>query len=133
MLIPYMYTLSQGGSTELANTLFYIVFLSNELFIVFSNLSDSFIIINIFKNIKNLRLLIYTIITILMIIFLNYCHIFNTRNIYIQNNISAILFSLVPIIFIELTKLSRYLTMKGNNKNEYKNNKNKRRSKPNNT
>lgn len=123
VLIPYMYMLSQGGSQPLGNTLFFIVYLSSQLFIIYSNLSDSFILINIFKNIKNIRLIIYTIITILLIIFFNYCNIFETRNIYLQNNIAAILFGLIPTAFIELTKLSRYLTVKGKKKNESKNNK----------
>lgn len=131
--LPYMFVLSQGSSQELANTLYYIVFIYIELFLTFSNISDSFIIINIFQSIKNIRLIFYTIISILLVLFFNYTSIFNTRNIYLQNNLSSILFSLVPVIFIELTKLSRYLSMKGKKKNELKNNKKQRRSKSNNT
>lgn len=131
--LPYMFVLSQGSSQELANTIYYIVFIYIELFLTFSNISDSFIIVNIFKSIKNIRLILYTIISILLVVFFNYTSIFNTRNIYLQNNLSCLLFSLVPVIFIELTKLSRYLSMKGKKKNELKDNKKQRRSKSNNT
>lgn len=131
--LPYMFVLSQGSSQELANTLYYIVFIYIELFLTFSNISDSFIIVNVFQSIKNIRLIFYTIISILLVLFFNYTSIFNTRNIYLQNNLSSILFSLVPVIFIELTKLSRYLSMKGKKKNELKNNKKQRRSQSNNT
>lgn len=119
---PYMYALSQGSTQELANTLYYSIFTYTELFLVFSAISDSFILVNIFKSLKNIRLIIYTIISILLVLFFNYITIFNTRNIYLQNNLSCLLFSMIPIVFIELTKLSRYLSMKGKKKNELKNN-----------
>ena len=48
-------------------------------------------------------------------------------------NISCILFSLIPIVSIEITKLARYFTLKGKKKNENKNNKKQRRSKSNNS
>lgn len=121
--IPYMYALSQGGSQVLGNTMYLIIFIYIQLFIVFSKISDSFILINIFKSYKNIRLIIYTIICILMIVALNLTPILNTRNIELQNNMACLLFSLIPIIFIELIKLARYSTKKGKKKNELKNNK----------
>lgn len=126
--IPYMFTLSQGGSQELANTLYYSVFVYIELLLVFTKLNDSFFIINIIKSLKNIRLILFTIFSIGIIVLFNFLPIFNTRNIYLQNNISCILFSLIPIVFIELTKLSRYFSTKGKKKHELKNHKKQRRS-----
>lgn len=131
--IPYMFTLSQGGSQEFANTLYFNVFILTELFLIFSNLSDSFIIKNIFKSIKNIRIIVFVIFSILLMVLFNYTSIFHTRNIYFQNNLSCLLFSMIPIFFNEITKLSRYLSKKGKQKNEFKNNKKQRRSKSNNT
>ena len=47
--IPYMYTLSQDGTIELANTLFYIIFIYSNLFVTYSLVSEKNIIKNIFK------------------------------------------------------------------------------------
>ncbi len=126
--IPYMYTLSQGATQALGNTLYFLIFIYAELFMIFSNLSDSFILVNIFKSIKNLRLVLFTIISILLVLFFNFIGIFETRNVYLKNNISSFIFSFIPIIFNELTKLSRYLSMKGKKKHELKNNKKHKRS-----
>ena len=131
--LPYMYIMSQGGTQEFANTTYYLIFIYSELFIIYSNISESFILINIFKSFKNIYLILYSIFNILIILLLNFTTIFNTRNIYLHNNISCILFSLIPIVFIEITKLARYFTLKGKKKNENKNNKKQRRSKSNNS
>ena len=131
--LPYMYIMSQGGTQQFANTTYYLIFIYSELFIIYSNISESFILINIFKSFKNIYLILYSIFNILIILLLNFTTIFNTRNIYLHNNISCILFSLIPIVFIEITKLARYFTLKGKKKNENKNNKKQRRSKSNNS
>ena len=126
--LPYMSSLSQGGSIQLANTLFILVFIYSNLFLTFSTLSDSPLIINIIKSYKNIRLIIFLIICILLIVIFNFTTYFNTRNIYLHNNISCILFGLISIIIIEITKLARFTSLKGKKKNESKNNKKYKRS-----
>lgn len=122
-LVPYMYAISQGGTQALGNTLYLVTFICTQVLITFSKLNDSFIIINIIKSYKNIKLIIYTILSIIIVIFLNTSTILNTRNIELHNNLSCIMFSLIPIAFIEFTKLARYSTKKGKKKHELKNNK----------
>lgn len=126
--IPYMYTLSQDGTIELANTLFYIIFIYSNIFITYSLISESNIIKNIFKSLTNIRLIIYTLSSIAFTILLNFTTIFDTKNIYLKNYLSCILFAIFTILFLELTKLARFTTVKGTKKNELKNNKKYKRS-----
>ena len=122
-LVPYMYAISQGGTQALGNTLYLVTFICTQVLITFSKLNDSFFIINIIKSYKNLRLIIYTIFSIILVILFNKTTLLNTRNIELQNNISCLVLSLIPIIFVELTKLARFSTKKGKKKHELKNNK----------
>ncbi len=128
LTIPYMYTLAQGGSRELANTIFLIIFIYSNIFVTYSNLSETIFIINITKIFKNLKLFIYTLVGILLTLFFNFIPYFKTRNIYLHNYISCVLFALLSILFIEITKLARYTTTKGKKKNDTKNNKKYKRS-----
>lgn len=127
-LVPYMYAISQGGTQALGNTLYLVTFICTQLLITISKLSDSFILINFIKSLKNIKLITFIIVTIILIIILNTTTFLNTKNIELKNNISCLLFSLIPVLFIEITKLARYSTMKGKKKNELKNNKKQRRS-----
>lgn len=121
--IPYMGVLAQGASQELATTLFILIFLYTNILLTYSYLNEKFFLINIFKSYQNIRLLIYTIIHILITISFNFITCFGTMNVKLQNNISSIIFGMLPIMFLELIKLARFTSMKGNKKNETKNNK----------
>lgn len=131
--IPYMGVLAQGATQELASTLFILIFSYATLFLTYSYLNEKFLLINLFQSYQNIHLLIFTIIHILITISFNFITYFGTMNVELKNNISSIIFGLLPIMFLELIKLARFTTMKGNNKNGIKNNKKYQRSKLNNS
>ncbi len=126
--VPYMFVLSQGGTQSFANTLYYTVFIFTNLFMTYSYISESNFIKNIFKSLKNIRIIIYTIICILITLFFNFNSYFNTRNIEIHNYIACVFFGIISILLMELIKLARFTTQKGRKKNELKNNKKRARS-----
>lgn len=121
--IPYMFVQSQGGTQAFANTLFYVIFIYSNLFITYSYLSEANIIKNIFKSLKNIRMIIFTIICILISLLFNFTTYFNTRNIELHNFIACISFGLISVLLNELIKLARFTTTKGKKKNDSKNNK----------
>lgn len=131
--IPYMFILSQGGSIKTANTIFIIIYIYSNLFLTFSLFSESSIFVNIFKALKNKKIILYIFVTIIVTILVNFCSFFNTENIYIKNYISCLIFGFLSILFLELAKLARFTTLKGSRKNGNKNNKKYRRSKFNNS
>lgn len=114
--LPFMYIQAEGGSVSFSNTLYYIIFIYTNLFITFSNISDSNIIKNFIKSIKIYHLVIFTIICILITLLFNYTTIFTTRNIYLKNYISTIILSIIAISLNELIKLARFTSMKGSKK-----------------
>ncbi len=127
--VPYMGVLAQGATQELASTLFILIFLYANLFLTYSYLNEKFLLINLFQSYKNIRLLIFTIIHILITISFNFITYFGTMNVELRNNISSIIFGMLPVMFLELIKLARFTTLKGSNKNGIKNNKKYQRSK----
>ena len=107
---PYMYTLSQGASNNLANTIYFISFIYVNIFMTYSLFSEHNILYNIFKSLKNIRLDLYVLISILITIGFNFFTYFTTRNIGLKNYFSSLIIALVPILFFELTKFARFTT-----------------------
>lgn len=126
--IPYMFTLAQGASTQFANTLFILLVLYSNLFITISLLSESNIFINIFKSLKNIRMILFILLCVIITIVINKTSYFDTKNIALPNIISCILFGFIPCLFNELSKLARFTTQRGVKKNGTKNNKKYKRS-----
>lgn len=123
LCVPYMLVLAYGGTKEFANTLFFIVFIYENIFMTISYLSEENILKNILKIFKSKKIILYIIMCISFTIFINFNSYFNTRNIELHNYLSCILFGFIPILFNEYTKFARYMTKKGKKKNERKNNK----------
>ncbi len=126
--IPYMLIEAQGGTQAFANTLFYILFIYINLFLTYSYLSESNIIKNIIKSLKNISLIIFTITCIALTLFFNFTTYFETKNIEMHNFMSCIGFGFISVFLNELIKLARFTTTKGKKKNESKNNKKHSRS-----
>lgn len=120
--LPYMYVLAVGGTQEFGNTLFYIIFVYINLFMTFSYSSESNIIKNVWKSLRNKGMVIYFVSCIIFTIFLNFSDYFETRNIELHNNVACILWGFVAVLFCEFIKLIRYMTKRGKMKNEVKNN-----------
>ena len=131
--VPYMGCLSGGSSLIFANTLYLLIYFYSCLFLTYSYSNDTFIIINLIKSYKHLPTFIYTILFIIFIVSLNFIPYLNTENVGLKNNLSSMLFGFFTIILLEIIKLARFTTMKGNKKNEHKNNKKHKRSKLNNS
>ena len=126
--IPYMYILASGASLEFASTMAIVMTLIINNFITYYYLNDTSYIINFFKEIKNIRLHIFTIITIIFILVLNYTTYFGTKNITLYNNLGGLAISAIFLLFLEIPKIARFTTKKGKEKNATKNNKKQRRS-----
>lgn len=114
--VPYMFVFVENGSQEFANTLFYTIFITINLFYTLSIISDSNFIKNLFKSIRCLPLIIYIIISISLTILINFTNLLNTTNIGWHNYISCLLFSVIAISINELIKLARFTTTKGRKK-----------------
>lgn len=130
---PYMYVLANGGSINVANTLLIEIFIIINTFLPYYQINDYSFIKNIFKYLNIIKIHIFTLISIIIIIIFNYTKYFSTTNIKIQNNIACLIFSVIIILLLEITKLARFQTKRGSKKNEIKNNKKSRRSKSNNS
>lgn len=131
--LPYMYVLAKGAGLLFANSIYFSLFSITNIFIVYYYLNDSSFILNILKYIKELRIHLITIIYILFIIFINNNNYFLTRNIAFHNILGCLIISTITLLIMELTKVVRFISMKGSFKHENKNNKKSRRSKPNNS
>lgn len=125
---PYMYILASGASLEFASTMAIVTTIIINNIISYYYLNDSSYIINFFKEIKNIRLHIFTILSIIFIIILNYTKYFGTKNITLYNNLGSLAISAIFILSLEIPKIARFTTQKGKKKNETKNNKKQRRS-----
>ncbi len=125
---PYMYALAAGSTQFFANTLIIVTYIFLNILITYYYLNDSSFIKNIIVYIKNIKIHIFTLVSILFIAILNYTNFFQTRNITLHNNIACLIISILTIFILEITKLARFTSMKGKNKNELKNNKKSRRS-----
>jgi hypothetical protein len=121
--IPYMYILASGASLQLASTFSIVITIIINTLLSYYYLNDTSYIINIFKEIKNIRLHIFTIISIVLIIIINYTTYFGTKNITLYNNLGALILSLIFITILEIPKLARFTSKKGKKKNDTKNNK----------
>lgn len=131
--LPYMYVLAKGVGILFGNTIYFVTFILTNIFLSYYYLNDSPYILNILKNIKNIRFHIFTFISILFIIFINNNNYFMTRNITLFNNMGCLIISIVCILSLETIKLTRFISTKGIKKHENKNNKKSRRSKSNNS
>ena len=133
LTIPYMSLMAQGLSTAFVHTIYISTFLFINIFLTYSSLSDSFFFIDIFKYIKVIRIHIYNIICILFVVFINYIHTFETRNITLRNEVACFVIAIITVLTTEIIKIARYSTKRGRKKRENKNNKKSRRSKSNNS
>lgn len=120
--VPYMLVLSEGGDIKLAFSLYVLINIFANLFGTYSMINDSFIVKIIFKNIKNVRLAIYSVILIIVTILFNFIEIFNTINVGFKNYVACLGFGMATIALNEFVKLARYSGVKGRRKNEFENN-----------
>lgn len=116
LTLPYMYVLAKDTGILFANTIYFVSFSIINILLTYYYLNDSSFILNIIKNIKKIRIHIFTIITIIFIIFININNYFITRNIGIQNIFGCLTISITGILILELTKLARFISMKGRKK-----------------
>ena len=121
--IPYMYILASGASKEFATTMSIVITIIINTLISYYYLNDTSFIINIFKEIKNIRLHIFTLLSIILIIIVNFTTYFGTKNITLYNNFGGIAISSIFIVLLEIPKLARFISTKGNKKHANKNNK----------
>lgn len=126
--IVYMYLLIMGGDLNQANTILITMYLLSNLINTLVHYSERPLYKNIFISLKNYYYIIYFIITILFTILINYITIYNTVNIGLRNYFASLSVAFVFSITYEIIKLARYTTVKGDKKNEYKNNKKYKRS-----
>ena len=126
--LPYQFVVSEGGTLNLALSLLLTTFLFNNIFITYTLYSERAMCTNIIKSIKNLRVDIYTIVMIILTILLNFIHYLGTKNIGIQNYFVCLVLGLIPLLILEIIKLARFTTGKGEKKNATKNNKRNRKS-----
>ena len=129
--IPYMYILASGGSLAFASTMSIVIILIINTLLPYYYLNDSSYIINLFREIKNIRLHIFTIITIIFILIFNFTTYFETKNITLYNNLGSLAISAIFITILEIPKIARFTSKKGKKKHEHKNNKKQRRSQSN--
>ncbi len=120
--VPYMLVLSEGGDIKLAFSLYVLINLFANLFGTYSMINDSFIVKIVFKNIKNVRLVIYSVILIIVTILFNYVNVFNTINVGVKNYFACLVFGIATITLNEFIKLARYNGVRRRRKNELKNN-----------
>ena len=121
--IPYMYILASGASKEFATTMSIVITIIINTLLSYYYLNDTSFIINIFKEIKNIRLHIFTLLSIILIIIVNFTTYFGTKNITLYNNFGGIAISSIFIVLLEIPKLARFISSKGNKKHANKNNK----------
>ena len=112
--IIYSYILSKGGSMKLATTIYLITFTYMNLFILYTDLNERPFLFNFFSKLFSKPYIFLNLLTIIFVLILNYTTIFNTKTIYLKNNLACLICSLIPIIFMELIKLARYLSERGN-------------------
>ncbi|MBQ4032073.1 MAG: cation transporting ATPase C-terminal domain-containing protein [Bacilli bacterium] len=126
--LPYQFVVSEGGTINLAISLLLTTFLFSNIFITYTLYSERALIANIIKTIKNIRIIVYVIIMIILSILLNFVTYLGTKNIGIQNYFVCLVLGLLPLLVLEIIKLARYTTSKGDKKNVTKNNKRNKRS-----
>lgn len=124
----YIYLLTSGANLKVTLSIFLIIIIYSNIFIKYILLTEKNFFYNLSYFIKNKYILIYTLFMILFTIFLNFCNIFNTVNIGIQNYFACIFIAFICSIIYEVTKIARLTSMKGSKKNANKNHKKNRRS-----
>ncbi len=113
LTIPYMYILANSGALKLTYTILTITLIYSCIWLTYSYLSERTFITNLLDSLKNKKLMIITICLIIFTILINFIPKDGFMNIGVKNYISALLISIISIIFIEITKLARYTTTKG--------------------
>ena len=114
--LPYMYVLLNSGTSKLANVVYIISFIYCYLFTIIYYISEELIIKNIIKNIIHWTFIIIVIITILFSILVINKIVLNTGKISLYNYLLLVLISLISIIWQDIIKLGRVLTVRRNNK-----------------
>ena len=113
LTIPYMFILANSGALSLTYTILTITLIYSCIWLTYSYLSERTFITNLLDSLKNKKLMIITICLIIFTILINFIPKDGFMNIGVKNYISALLISIISIIFIEITKLARYTTTKG--------------------
>lgn len=120
--IPYMFILASGGGISLTYTILTVTLLYFIVWYTYAIISEKIFIRNIMNSLSK-KSIILTIGAILLTIIILFLPKAGFTNIGIKNYIVSLLISLIPIIFIEITKLARYSSVKGRKKHAIKNNK----------
>ncbi len=113
LTIPYMFILANSGALSLTYTILTITLIYSCIWLTYSYISERTFITNLLDSLKNKKLMIITICLIIFTILINFIPKDGFMNIGVKNYISALLISIISIIFIEITKLARYTTTKG--------------------
>ena len=125
--IPYMFILANDGSLALTYTILVITLIYTMIWYTYAAISEKAVIKNIIHSFK-LKSILLTLGAILLSIILLFLPRAGFTNIGLKNYLVSILISLIPILFIEITKLARYTSRKGKKKYGNKNNKKSKRS-----
>ena len=125
--LPYQFIISEGGTINFALALLLTTFVFSNIFVTYTLYSERAIITNIIKSIKNWRIDTYVIVMIILSILVNVTTWLGTKNVGFHNYLVCIVFALIPLLILEIIKLARFTTSKGEKKNGSKNNKGNRK------
>lgn len=112
LIIPFMSSLTDGGSVELANSLALNVYFWAMIFFVSIYISEQMMIINVFKSLKNIYYVLFLILTLLFELSLFYLPYCATKMVGGINYGKTLLIALVFVIWFELIKLARVMNVR---------------------
>lgn len=110
--IPYMESLSAGGSASLATTLALNTYLFCFLLLSLQNVTEKVTILNLITIYQDRRLLLAIIITIIAILALPYCPFIAIKSTIFSNYLRCFLVAFFLLITLDLTKLARFTTIR---------------------
>lgn len=127
LMIPYMYLLISSASVELVSGIFYTMLILMNVFYVFEVLSEKCLLVNMFKALKSLWLVIFVLFSVGLVFIINKVNVFGLVDIEIKNLLGCLVFAFFFNFVFDITKLARMLSL-GGKRNEFKSNKKFRRS-----
>ena len=114
--IPYMFILANVGLLSEVYTILTVTIIYISIWLTYSYLSEKIFLINLIESFNNFKMLFVNIGLIVLTVIICFLPKAGFMNIGLKNYVSAILASILPIIFIEITKLARYTSKKGRKK-----------------
>lgn len=110
--IPYMESLSAGGSTSLATTLALNTYLFCFLLLSLQNVTEKVTLLNLITIYQDRRMLLAIIMTIIAILALPYCPFIAIKSTIFSNYLRCFLVAFFLLITLDLTKLARFTTIR---------------------